>query len=354
MPNSKINLTKIQLRELQSGLRSIKLRGSIPVLNHALVHAKADHLLVTVTDLDNWLSFDAGTAPEGFQAFTVLAEVFKKAALADLEIENQGTKLAVRSQGMERLVNAEAECGPEAFPQLPSAFTGKLIGLPPSIYSAIENAARCQSQDASRFVLNSVALQPAAVVGTNGQHLFVHEMQTGLTKDCILPSPAVKIFLKLFAGQTVTAQQDDKKERICFAAGNWNQVSKAVKANYPNWKQVIPKGEKHKLSVTLTDKVVANLLKVLLKMPGKDLLNKTVCLEAKAGAFTVTGKDDTGEQVLPVPAEVKGTFKLGCNREFLAAALQAGFRTLQICDELSPIFCTDAGRRNVIMPIRLA
>ena len=354
----KINLSKIQLRELQNGLRSIKLRGSIPILNCALIHAKGDALLVTVTDLDNWLTFYAGQATEGFQAFTVPAEVFKKAALANLEIENQGATLAVRSQGMERILNQDKECLPEAFPQLPSAFPGKLIGLPPSIYGAIENAARLQSEEESRFVLCSVALQSGAVVGTNGKHLFAHELQTGLAKECILPSAAVKIFLKVFYGQTVTAQQDEKIARICFSAGNWNQVSKAVEANYPNWKQVIPDGKKHKLTVTLLDDQANNILKVLPKMPGKDLRDKTVILEAKHFRFYVTGKDESGEQTVDCGSVTgdKGEetiFRLGCNREFLSAALKAGFRTLQICDEVSALFFQDKNRHNIIMPVKL-
>ena len=137
-----------------------------------------------------------------------------------------------------------------------------------------------------------------------------------------------------------------------IVAGDWTLTTKVVDGNYPNWRQVVPKSQQHRTTVSLPED--HEFTRIVNGLPGGDLKDKPVDLVIEKG--TVAVKATTGgTNILLAGAEAKGPdVTTRVNREYLVKAFDYGLTRLGLIDGMSPLHFTREGRQMVVMPLRVA
>ncbi|TSA37534.1 MAG: hypothetical protein D4R65_00665, partial [Verrucomicrobiaceae bacterium] len=242
------------------------------------------------------------------------------------------------------------------FPEEP-AFEIKTVALPESFQRRFIETMGCSSTDATRYVLNGILLDvsdPAChnMVGTDGRHLFsANSFTLPLSESVIVPSHKLLLWRGLADLPWALAGQKKKNNTLVrIAAGNWMMTLKTIEGNYPNWKQVVPKTEQRRTTVTLPDE--HEFAKIVNGLPGGDLNDKPVDLVIENGAVSV--KSNTGaSSILLEGAKAKGPdIKIRLNRNYLTKAFDFGLTNISLIDPMSALLFTREGRQMVVMPLR--
>ena len=246
----------------------------------------------------------------------------------------------------------------EEFPEEP-AFEVNTVALPESFQRRFAETMGCSSTDSTRYVLNGILLDvsdPAChnMVGTDGRHLFsANSFTLPLSQSAIIPNHKLLQWRGLADLPWALAGQKKKSNTLArIAAGDWTLTLKTIEGNYPNWKQVVPKGGDIRTTVRLPEGHV--FAEMVNSLPGGDLNDKPVNLVIEKG--TVSVKDNTGRSsVLLGGATTKGPdIKIRLNRDYLLKAFAYGLTNIAFIDEMSAMLFTRTGRQMVVMPLRTA
>jgi DNA polymerase III sliding clamp (beta) subunit (PCNA family) len=244
------------------------------------------------------------------------------------------------------------------FPVEP-AFEVKTVALPEQFQRRFIETMGCSSTDETRYVLNGILLDvsdPAChnMVGTDGRHLFsANSFTLPLSESVIVPSHKLLLWRGLADLPWAMAGQKKKNNTVVrIAAGNWTMTLKTIEGNYPNWKQVVPKGGDIRTTVRLPEgHAFAEMVNGL---PGGDLNDKPVNLVIEKG--TVSVKDNAGgSSILLEGATAQGPdIKIRLNRDYLTKAFAYGLLNIAFIDEMSAMQFMRTGRQMVVMPLRTA
>jgi DNA polymerase III sliding clamp (beta) subunit (PCNA family) len=251
----------------------------------------------------------------------------------------------------------------EEFPEEPE-FEFNTVALPESFARRFTEAMGCSSTDATRYILNGVQLDvsdPAShyTVGTDGRHLFsANSFALPLSDSATIPNHKLLMWRGLadlpwaLAGQKKSDPKKTEVSLVRIAAGNWTLTIKTIEGNYPNWRQVVPKTEQHRTTVTLPDE--HEFTTIVNGLPGGDLKDQPVDLVIKNG--TVSVKDTTGGcSIVLAGATANGPeMKIRLNRDYLTKAFQYGLTTIGLIDPMSALHFIKEGRQMVVMPVRVA
>ena len=244
----------------------------------------------------------------------------------------------------------------EDFPVEP-AFEVKTVPMPESFPRRLTEAMGCSSTDATRYILNGIQLDvsdPAShyMVGTDGRHLFsANSFALPLSDSVTIPNHKLLMWRGLADLPWALAGQK-KNTLVRIAAGDWTLTMKSIEGNYPNWRQVVPKTEQHRTTVTLPEE--HEFARIVNGLPGMDLRDKPVDLVIENGIVFV--KDTTGgSSVHLTGATAKGPdLTIRLNRDYLVKAFDYRLTSIGLIDGLSALHFTNAGRQMVVMPLRVA
>ena len=246
----------------------------------------------------------------------------------------------------------------EEFPVEPE-FEIKTVPMPESFSRRFTEAMGCSSTDATRYILNGIQLDvsdPAShyMVGTDGRHLFsANSFALPLSESVTIPNHKLLLWRGLADVPWALAGRKKKNAALVrIAAGDWTLTMRTIEGNYPNWRQVVPKTEQHRTTVTLPEE--NEFSKIVNGLPGGDLRDSPVDLLIESGIVAV--KDTTGgSRIVLAGATAKGpdaTIRL--NRDYFAKALDYGLTTIGLIDGMSALHFTREGRQMVVMPLRVA
>ena len=256
---------------------------------------------------------------------------------------------------------------------------GEPVELDDAFKVAVWEALECASVDSSRYVLNGACLdtrdkEAHYVIGTDGRHLYsANSFRFNLPEPLIIPTGKFVTWpafmndgpWKLRMLPAVKVDPNDKKADkskksppwLRIDSDHWTYVARAIDGQYPNWKQVLPSVTRKWTKVTLEASAVDDLLKALPLLPGADTLNRTIVLEVAASGLAIRGQAQGQPDWTRIPvaaASVVGeAVEVALNRDFLAQALQFGFKEINIQDSLTPVVFSCTAKTMVIMPIRL-
>jgi len=242
------------------------------------------------------------------------------------------------------------------FPEEP-AFEIKTVALPESFPRRFAETMGCSSTDETRYVLNGILLDvsdPAChnLVGTDGRHLFsANSFTLPLSQSAIIPNHKLLLWRGLADLPWALAGQKNKNNTLVrIAAGDWTLTLKTIEGNYPNWKQVVPKGGDIRTTVRLPEG--HTFAEMVNGLPGGDLNDKPVNLVIEKG--TVSVKDNTGgSSILLAGATTKGPdIKIRLNRDYLTKAFDYGLTNIWLIDPMSAMQFARTGRQMVVMPLR--
>ena len=336
-------------------------KARLECLRCVRVDATPEQVRLTGTDLDMFAQVELPEAKsDSAQSFLLpldrLQSVIKRlpsGAHLYLEPGKLGFNL-----GSGRVSESVTSPDVKEFPEVPALNT-RATPLPESFARRFTEAMGCSSTDATRYILNGVQLDVSEsgchhLVGTDGRHLFSANSFALPLKDSVTLSRH-KLLLWRGLADLPWALAGEKKESctlVRIIAGSWTLTMKALEGGYPNWRQVVPRTERHRTTVTLPEE--HEFGKILNGLPGGDSHDKPVTLVIENGSVSV--KDTKGGSALLLAgATSKGPdLKICLNRDYLAKAFDYGLTRIGLIDAISPLHFTCEGRQMVVMPLRLA
>jgi hypothetical protein len=199
------------------------------------------------------------------------------------------------------------------------------------------------------------------IVATNGRALFsANSFAFDLQKSVIIPESKFLNWTDLMDEGCKLAVEPPAKGSnqgyIQLASDRWTYIAREIDGRYPNWKQAVPVMASPKTVIKLPSQAVKQLQEVLPHLPGNEDQNRVIRLKFEFGQLKVEGHDPAGDWtgVFIQDAVITGKpVTIGLNREYLITALKFNLNEIQIEDALSPLVCINAGKRMVIMPVKL-
>lgn len=380
---------QIQRAELLAGLQRVQgvveKRNTMPVLANILLEARGGRVTIFGTDLEIGIkgTHEAEVSDEGAIAVSArkLYEIIR-------ELPEEPVRLTTTDKNRVHIEAGKSEFRimgllPSEFPAMPIVEPEQLLPVNRKILSElIQKTIFAVGDNDARYILNGVLLtvQSASdgkdrkrqirLVGTDGHRLAVIERDlpnarsasggsAGELKEAtaIIPKKAALEIKKLLDETEEEPELGISRNQLIFRRGQVLLLARLMEGNYPNYQQVIPKGNEKKTTVNRT--VLEGALRRVSLM-AKEKTN-AIQMSLEPGAIVLTASNpDMGEAKEAVPVVYTGEgIVTGFNARYLLDALGAieGDQALfEFKDSVSPCLIRqegDEGYLCVIMPMRV-
>ena len=363
---------------LQQVLNVVGTRATMPILSNVLIEAGDDQISLTTTNLDLGIRcrIKADVAEKGALTLPVrkLSSIVRELPSLDVDVETYSNHQAKLSSGQSlfRVMGINSD----EFPPLPTFNDQHSFVLrQDELGRMLKSVSYAQSSDETRYIMNGVFFNfegnGLTLAATDGRRLAVISKELEVTEDnaghLILPAKTVGEVERLLGqGDSVRIAFNDRQ--VAFeinteadsAAENGlldsiYLVSKVVEGNYPNYRQVIPKGNDQHIKVN-RESFAKCISRAALVASDK---NNSVKVNVKDNVLEVTGSSpEFGESNVTLNVEYSGPeVTVAFNPQFLLDSLKALHRDeviFEFKDELSPgVIRTPDSFLCVVMPLRL-
>ncbi|MBN1403317.1 MAG: DNA polymerase III subunit beta [Opitutales bacterium] len=361
---------------LQQVLNVVGTRAAMQILGNALIEASEGSVSLTTTNLD--MSIRCRIKAEVSEQGSITLPVRKLAAivsdLPSLEVQVEATNQQARilsGTATYRIMGMPAE----EFPALPSfADKHSFVLQQDDLSRMLRSVVYAQSTDEARYIMNGVFFSfgedKLTMAATDGRRLAVISKEMAVSEEnagsIILPAKTASEVTRLMGqGDNVRIAFNDRQVAFEIASSEEGEgamvdsiylVSKVVEGNYPNYRQVVPKGnDQH---IRINRETLLNTVRRASRVTSDK--NNSVKVSVKPGILDITGSSpEIGESKVSVNVEYEGPeVTVGFNPQYLMDPLKALSRDeviFEFKDELSPgVIRTPDGFLCVIMPLRLS
>ena len=259
----KAQIEKNQFFHLLSPAQSlIEKRNVIPILSKILLKIQNGELSTYVTDQESSLQStakikDAKSGQACVDARS-LFEIIKELPEGPLFLEKSDKKESLRVRTKNSVFNL-AGVSPEDFPVFPQMENPQFFSLKTStLADLIEQTSYCVSMDETRYHLNGVYCEKKnsqlRFVATDGHRLSYADLnQAGefsVPEGTIIPRKGLQEILKILSlGESEEVFAAIHPPRLLIRYENFLLSTRLIEGKYPNYKQLIPKASKIKVSV---------------------------------------------------------------------------------------------------------
>jgi len=361
----KLTVTRDELLEKLGNIQNIvEKRNTMPILSHFMLEAKKGGSTITATDIETALrepiemevSKEARLCIPARKLFEIVKEVD-----GDVTIETEDAEWIRVSAGKSSF--RLACLPPDEFPSWPQMEQAKELELEPAaLAKMIEKTIYAAGESDTRYTLNGILFHLAGgkitLVGTDGHRMAVIESEApaGAEAKVIVPRKTVSE-LRKFLETEGKVQIVIGKNNILFKIGAVEFLARLIEGTYPDYMQVIPKGNDKKLKVER-----AAFMKALRRVSimSRERSN-AVKLELEDGNMTLSSSNpDIGEAKDTVSIDYKGEgVAVGFNARYLLdvlGAMSGENIQFELQDPLSPTLLREEGNdayRCVAMPMRI-
>ncbi len=363
---------------LQQVLNVVGTRATMPILSNVLIHAEGEEVSLTTTNLDLGIrcKIKAEITEQGSLTLPVrkLALIIRELPSLDVEVESYGNHQAKITSGssMFRMMGISSD----EFPPLPT-FNDQhsFVIRQEELLRMLKSVSYAQSTDETRYIMNGVFFNfgegGLTLAATDGRRLAVISKELEVTEEnaghLILPAKTVAELERLLGqGENVRIAFNDRQAAFEINAEGEDAegsgvtdsiylVSKVVEGNYPNYRQVIPKGNDQHIKVN-RESFASCLRRAALISSDK---NNSVKVNVASNVLQVTGSSpEIGESNVTLNVEYSGPeVTVAFNPQFMLDPLKALSRDeiiFEFKDELSPgVIRTQDSFLCVVMPLRL-
>ena len=234
-------------------------KGSLQIIQNAMLEAKEGKLSLVTTDLDISIksTVDCDVVEAGATTLPVklLFSTISSCAEGVVELESDLQNRARISAGSAAFKLSGMAV--EDFPALPAADNAFAYTLPQAtLREMLRKTSYAVSQDETRKTLKGVLMSfkdgKLTMVATDGRRLALveHEIDfpAAAEKDIILPSKVVAELQRSLAGDG-EVKVTIEKSQVSFNLGETQIYSKLLDEIYPNYRQVIPSSSREKIEV---------------------------------------------------------------------------------------------------------
>ena len=349
------------LREALTGFRKLTLRkDSLPILLHARVLSRPGSLTISATDLDQTLEYTLpadDSLPEAdlLVPLDLLGGCLKtlRAASSALTL-NPGDSTLLVNDGRATVPVSFTAGKLKEYPADPAAPEQPLTKLPAGAVRHLCEASSCASTDQTRYILNSVLLEPDGVVATDGRQLYhANSLDLSLEKPVIVPSAKALHVFDHEHEADLSIRKHGEQTYYTLSQENRRWSFRSIEGTYPNWRQVRPRDQEQQARVLLSDADVGLLRDTLGRLPGSK--GSSVSLVVGKGRARFVTRHNGGEQIHDLtPEKIEGRGHVHFNFDMLLDSLALGLRDLRLFGPISPMIARDISRTHLFMPSRVA
>ena len=234
-------------------------KGSLQIIQNAMLEAGNGKLRLVTTDLDISVksTVDCEVVEVGATTLPVklLSSTISSCAEGMIELESDPQDRARISAGSAAF--RLSGMGVADFPKLPAAENAFAYTLPQAtLREMLRKTSYAVSQDETRKTLKGVLMSfkegKLTMVATDGRRLALveHEIEfpASAERDIILPPKVVAELQRSLSGDG-EVKITIENSQVSFNLGDTQIFSKLLDEIYPNYKQVIPTGNRERISV---------------------------------------------------------------------------------------------------------
>ncbi|MFQ5579756.1 MAG: DNA polymerase III subunit beta [Nitrospiria bacterium] len=370
---------EINRKDLLTGIQRVQgvveKRNTMPILAHILMETNDGEITLFATDLEIGIqgSYPAKTIKPGKMTFSArkLYEIIREFPEGPVTLTTQDNHWVVIESGKSyfKIVGLP----PEEFPTSPPPDSQQKMLVDPSLFAGlIRRTLFASGENDTRYILNGLLLQLEKMKGkeqgirfvaTDGHRLALAEgsitgSKDSEERDVIIPKKAI-----LEIRKALEEDEDGEapelligKSQLVFRRGTFVLTSRLMEGNYPNYKQVIPKGNVKKVTIVKSD-LEGGLRRVSILAREK---TNAIKFSLQEGSVTLSSNNpEMGEASEEVTTSYKGEgLTTGFNARYFLDVLSVVEKdevTLEFKDALSPCLIKEESNNflAVIMPMRV-
>lgn len=365
----------ISREQISQGLSAVQnvvsARSTLPILSNVLMRAEDGRLELTATDLDVAISSTVAAEVKKGGATTVpvkkLVSIVRELGGSELEIEvDDKNHCSIRcGPSFYKMIGLPAE----EFPPVQRLKEDKKIVVPQAtLKGMLRKTAYAVSSDEARYVLNGIFFSlkehKLTLVATDGRRLALVEEEADIPDakqgEFIVPAKTVNELERLL-GEKGDVELRFTENIAAFSLQAENGPStvvqtKLVEGSYPNYRQVIPREAKQRITL-VREELLQALRRAEVMTTEK---SNSVKLAFSKNTLTITANSpEVGEARETLAINYKGEdMCIAFNPRYLIeplAALNDDEVYLELIDELSPgVLKVKSAFLYVVMPMRLA
>lgn len=350
---------------VQTALRGVSSRVTMPILSGLLIIAETGRLVISSTDLEMSVraEADADVTESGSTVVSgrLIGDIVKSIPKGDLRLETSDRFLTLISAGGEYRIR---EMMPEDFPQLPKWEGESVLKVAGGEFMrAVQQTSRASSSDEKRPVLTGTLLEKATsenvikMVSTDSYRLSWKDISgkgsIAEWEDCIIPTKTLNEVARIAGTVEDEVEMKMHEKQIMFRMGDLVVSSRLIEGQFPNYRQLIPKGEK--ISVKANKEELTAVIKRALVF-GHNM--RIGIYSDHLGVTTET--PEVGDSKEELPAEVEGEgIEIGFNGAYLldgVSSVETERVEIRMDDPQKPALIKDeeSDKFNyILMPVRL-
>ena len=237
---------------------------------------------------------------------------------------------------------------PAEFPRVPE----ELVGNPPRLLSALHDACLTTDPEPIRYAINCIQLKGGSgqIAATDGRQLLVQDGFTFPWEEDVL-LVRTKLFGCRELPQDEPVQIGKTGDRVAVVVGPWRFFRDVNRdGRFPDVEGQIPQEDAAVAGCQVPTTDAEFLLKNLPRLPGDDEYNLPVTLELNGQAIVrakAEGQPKPTELTLTNTPVFGEPIRVNTNRQYLARAMQLGFREIRFFSPKTPVLCRDDRRSYV-------
>ena len=332
----KIIILKERLKEgLNSVIKAISENNNLPILKNILIKIFDNKIKITTTNLElaitktvsgKIIEKGAITIP-----FSILNGIINNldSDKVDLESEDKGTKLILKTDNYEATVQGLAE---EEFPIIPRIDNSEqYFKIDCNIFNnAILKVLNCAQISEIRPELSGILfdfqISSLKLVATDSfrlaeKTLFDKDFKSNFSKGfkAIIPLKTIQEVSRIFKEGEMSIYFDSNQ--VLFKTDELEVISRLIDGNYPDYEQIIPKD--FKTECVLERESLVKAIRLVSNLSGKDNDIKLKNEKGKKVMKVSSSAQVVGENHYLVPIKTKGDeFEIVFNWKFLLEGLK--------------------------------
>jgi len=362
-------------KDLQAGVtiveRIVSTRSTLPIVGNILFEASRGGLKLSANNLE--IGIEVAVAAKTIKEGSILIPA-KTLGEVVAKLPDSETNFKLKDKGVISINYKKSNINihglpADEFPQLPHIKEGKSFSLEAKLFAEmIEHTIFASSNSEDKHVLNGILMEVGKqdasnirMVATDGYRLAKRaEKAIGLdiTANVIIPARALNEVLRILQadpeGQVKILFSSD---RIAFKYQEVYLVSRLIQGQFPDYKQVIPKGSETKVSIDTQAFLSAAERAAIIAQQSANIIK----IEVRSGQLKILATaPDVGsvEEVLEVETKGKEKAQVAFNVRLITDALkviEAEKVLLELGETLNPGLIRPVGGPDyiyIVMPIR--
>lgn len=342
-------------------------KGTIPILQFALLEFDGARLSITATDLDVTLACNIEATGEPWSGCVPLRELSALARLFTEDVQfapKPKDRIEVKSGASKHLLPSPPK---DSFPQVPSLVEPKAAQLDGSLLrEGLMRVLPCVTTEESRYTLAGVQFETKGktlqLIATDTHRLGVATLPCETELKALIPLASLRTLVRLESDSIETRMDNNHAE---FKCGHRLLTTRLLIGTFPNWEMIMPKELPHQIRVDAKALTAAIRRVSLTRAVGYKTGTGTIWAALKftlaADSLTVESQEnDKGksDEAISVTSNLNGKdYPVGLNSEYVLDFLSQveGEVTWQMKDvEGHQLLVADGVEfKYVVMPTRL-